>query len=103
MALKTWIDEIKTDGSGEKSEALLKQDQAPVEVFLPGEKEADIILFGARDRIVSCGVFHWTPETQVAEAEVNQAYKAILAGGHNFAALRDTCARWAAAAHNKTL
>lgn len=61
---------------------------------LPGELEADKILFGARDEIVAGGVFRFTPETQAAEMEVNRTYKAILDGGRNFAALRAACARW---------
>jgi len=61
---------------------------------LPGEKEADAILFGARDEVIRGGVFHFTPETQAAEVEVNRTYKAILDGGRDFAALRAACARW---------
>ncbi len=61
---------------------------------LPGELEADKILFGARDEVIKGGVFYFTRETQAAEVEVNQAYKAILEGGLDFAGLRAACTRW---------
>jgi hypothetical protein len=71
---------------------------ATLDGFLPmGKKEADVILFGARDRIVEGGVFHVTPETIAAEEEVDRTYKAILEGGHDFAALSAACARWVSA------
>jgi hypothetical protein len=85
MALKTWIDDIKTAEGGSGSEAQLEQ---------AGEKAADIILFGARDQIIKGGVFHFTPETHAAEMEVDRAYKAILEGGRDFATLQAACARW---------
>lgn len=107
MALKTWIDDIKTGEGGSGSEALPGRVNAPgtgrpiircADYPLPGEKEADEILFGARDNIIAGGVFHWTPETQAAETEINKTYKAILDGGQDFAALRAACARWVEAA-----
>jgi hypothetical protein len=103
MALKTWINDIKTGEGGSESEALPGQASAPgTEALivrcgdypLPGEAEADVILFGARDEIAAGGIYHFTPDTQVAEVEVNRTYKAILEGGSNFDALRDACARW---------
>lgn len=111
MALKAWIDDIKTDESGWKSEAQLEQADAPgadvsinlkcADYHLPGELEADKILFVARDEIIKGGVFHYTPETQAAEVAVNQAYKAILSGGSDFDSLRAACARWVLKARTK--
>jgi len=103
MALKTWIKDTKNAEGESASEAQLEPAGAPGQVNpiircadypLPGEKEADAILFGARDEVIKGGVFHFTPETQAAEMEVNRTYKAILDGGRNFAALRAACARW---------
>ena len=103
MALKTWIKDTKTAERGSESEAQLEQAGAQgqgntgihyANYPLPGEVEADKILFGARDEVIKGGIFHFTPETQAAEAEVNLAYKAILQGGRDFAALRAACARW---------
>ena len=90
MALKTWIDDIKTVEGGSKSEALLDP--------FSGEKEADDILTGARDEIVKSGVFYFTLETQAAETDIDKTYKAILEGGRDFAALRAACDRWIEAA-----
>jgi len=86
--LKAWIDEIKPDGRGGKSEAQLEQASAP------GELAAVKILLSARDEIVAGGVFYFTPETQTAEAAVSLTYKAILAGGSDFDSLRSACAHW---------
>jgi len=103
MALKTWIKDIKTAEGGPGSEAQLEPADAPgqgtpiircADYPLPGELEADKIVFGARDEIIKGGVFHFTPETQAAEAEVSRTHKAILDGGSGFAALRAACARW---------
>lgn len=103
MALKTWIKDTKSADGGSASEAQLDQTGAPgqgnpvircADYPLPGEKEADAILFGARDEVIRGGVFHFTPETQAAEMEVNRTYKAILDGGSGFEALRAACARW---------
>lgn len=109
MALKAWIDDIKTAGSGEKSEAQLKQGIARgtesiihcADYPLPGEAEADEIVFSARAEIVNGGVFHFTAETQAAEAEVNRTYKAILTGESDFDSLRAACARWVKAAQTR--
>lgn len=104
MALKTWIKDTKTAERGSGSEAQLEQAGAPgqgnsvircADYPLPGELEADKIVFGARDEVIRGGVYYWkTAEHQAVEAEVNQTYKAILDGGQNFAALRAACARW---------
>ena len=103
MALKTWIHDTKTAEGGSGSEAQLEPAGAPgqgspvircADYPLPGEKEADAILFAARDEIIKGGVFHFTPETRAAEAEVSRTHKAILGGGSGFAALRAACARW---------
>jgi hypothetical protein len=103
MALKTWIKDIKTAEGGSESEALPGQVSGPgtgtpiircADYPLPGEKEADAILFGARDEIIKGGVFHFTPETKAAEVEVNRTYKAILDGGRDFVTLRAACVRW---------
>lgn len=102
MALKTWIDEIKTAESDPKSEANIEPAGALQSDLLPGEKEADVFLFGARDQIVSAGAFHWTPEIEAAEIEVNKTYKAILSGGRDFTALRVSCAHWIEAVKKAT-
>lgn len=103
MTLKAWIDEIKTAESVGKSEAQLAQASAPgtgtpiircADYPLPGEKQADEIIFGARDEIVAGGVFHFTPQTDAVELEINRTFKAILAGGSDFNSLRAACARW---------
>lgn len=103
MALKTWIDDIKTTEGGSESEAQLEQAGAPgtgtpiircADYPLPGEKDADAILFSARDEVIKGWVFYFTRETQAAEVEVNQAYRAILEGGLDFAGLRAACTRW---------
>ena len=83
-------DESETSGTPETVNPIIRCADYP----LPGELEADRILFGARDEVIKGGVFHFTPETQAAEMEVNRTYKAILDGGRNFAALRAACARW---------
>jgi hypothetical protein len=83
-------DESETPGTPETGNPVIRCADYP----MPGEVEADKILFGARDEVIKGGVFHFTPETQAAEAEVNQTYKAILDGGRGFAALRAACARW---------
>lgn len=83
-------DESETSGTPETGNPIIRCADYP----LPGELEADRILFGARDEVIKGGVFHFTPETQAAEMEVNRTYKAILDGGRNFAALRAACARW---------
>ncbi|KAF0158822.1 MAG: hypothetical protein FD159_909 [Syntrophaceae bacterium] len=98
MALKTWIDDIKPAQSGTESEVQLEPVGAAPKDYLPGEKEADEILFGARDEIIKGGVFHFTQETQAAEITVNRTYKAILDGGRDFEALRVACTHWSAAA-----
>lgn len=100
MALKTWIDEIETAQGGLRSEAPLEPDSAQAGNYLPGEKEADQILFGARDQIVASGIFHVSPETQKAEKEIYRTYKAILNGDNDFTALRKSCASWIEAARN---
>lgn len=103
MALKTWIADIKTAENGSGSEAQLEQDGAPGmgkqiircgDYPLPGEAEAEKILFAARDQIMKGGVFHFTEETKAAEAEINKTYKAILSGGRDFVALRTACTQW---------
>jgi hypothetical protein len=110
MALKAWIDDIKTAAGGGKSEAQIERAGAPEtgipiircgDYPLPGESEADKILFAARDEIVKGGVFHFTAETQAAETEVNKSYKAILKGGSDFKALCEACAQWVKAARTK--
>lgn len=98
MALKSWIDEIKTDENGQKSEAPLEPAGAPAVIFLPGEKEADQILFAALDQIKKDGVFHYSSETAAAEMDIDRTYKSIINGGHDFAALRAACGRWVEAA-----
>lgn len=98
MSFKTRLEKIKED---EKLAGIMDSQgedrPATLDGFLPGEKEADVILFGARDRIVEGGVFHFTPETIAAEEEVDQTYKTILEGGHDFAALSAACSRWVSA------
>jgi len=87
MHFKNWIDDIKTDDIDQRADA-------PAESFLPGEKEADKILFAARDQIVKNGIFHFTPETAEAEMDIDRTYKAIINGGHDFTALSAACDRW---------
>jgi len=98
MALKSWIDEIRTDKSGSQSGALLDPAGAPAEESFPGEKEADKILFTAQALIIEGGVFYGTPETRAAEADVDRSYKAIINGGRDFDALVAACTRWVEAA-----
>jgi len=112
MALKTWIDDIKTAEGGLESEALHGQTSAPEterpincygDFPLPGEKEAERILFVTTDMIIKIGVYNWkTPACRAAEIEVNRTYKAILDGGKDFAALRAACAQWIEAAGKPT-
>lgn len=92
-------DDMERSGIPETGKPIIRCGDYP----LPGEKEADEIIFGARDEIVNVGVFHFTPETQAAEVEVNRTYKAILDGGHDFAALKEACSHWVEASHNNTL
>lgn len=99
MKVKSFLNQLHTETPDSKTEQTGAPGQGnPVircaDYFLPGEKEADAILFGARDEVIRGGVFHFTPETQAAEVEVNRTYKAILDGGRDFAALRAACARW---------
>lgn len=108
MTLKAWIDDIKSAEGGSESEARLEQASAPEtgkpiircgDYSLPGEKEADWILFVAVDMVLKIGVYNGkTPECRAAETEVNRTYKAILDGGRDFAALREACAQWIEAA-----
>ncbi len=110
MALKTWIKDTKTAEGGSGSEAQLEPACVPgtenpiircADYPLPGEKEADQILFGARDEVIKGGIFHFTQETQAAEVDINRTYKAILDGGSDFAALREACTRWVRSARTK--
>lgn len=98
MTIKNWIDDIKNN---DESGALREQDPAVEDESFPGEREADKILFGARDRIVTGGIFYWTPETRAAEDEVNRTYKEIIIGGKDFESLRKACVRWVIAAQTK--
>lgn len=103
MALKTWINETKKTGSGLTSEAQLDPAGAQRKEDFPGEKEADKIIFSARDRIVAGGVFYGTPETRAAEDDVDRTYKAIMTatGEKDFESLRKDCVRWVIAAQTK--
>lgn len=111
MKLRAWIDEVESAEGGGESEAIRERASAPGNKipgglkwagrFLLGEAEADEILFAARDQIIAGGVYHFTPETDAAELEINRTYKAILAGGSDFDSLRAACFRWVAAARTK--
>lgn len=96
MALKTWINEAKKTESGLISEAQLEPGGAAM--VETGEKEADTILFSARDKIIVGGVFYSTPGTRTAEDDVNVAYKLIMQGGKDFDGLKKACLRWVIAA-----
>ncbi len=85
-----------------KQQAKTGNSKAAVAVkIIPGEAEADQILFAACDEIVAGNVFNSTDETRAAEADVNRAYKDILNGGSDFNALRQSCACWIQAAGQK--
>ncbi len=84
-------DVVKTSGAPGTKNPIIRRPDYP----LPGEKEAEAILYGARDEIIRDGVYNWrTAECEMAELDINKTYKAILNGGRDFAALREACARW---------
>jgi hypothetical protein len=94
MKVKSFLNQSLTQTQTETGEPTIRC----ADYLLPGEAEADKILFAARDEIVAGGVYHFTPETDATELEINRTYKAILAGGSDFDSLRDACARWVAVA-----
>ncbi|MFZ2396318.1 MAG: hypothetical protein WAW09_08545 [Smithella sp.] len=94
MAIKKWIDEIKTDKSGPKSEAQLEPAGAPLEENFPGERRASAILDSTINLIRNGGVFYPSPQTEAAEEEINRCYKNIKNGGSDFEALTMACNSW---------
>lgn len=107
MSFKTRLEKIKED---EKLAGILPDSQAAaqieknistkVENQIP-ETMADEILMRARNAIIESGMFYISPEVRAAEADINQAFKAILNGGEDYAALREACERWKLAATSK--
>jgi len=115
MALKTWIDEIKTAASGEGSEAILEPERAPKDNGLsPGKEDHPeytenhvhaIIALAVREieRKLNGVQYRLTDEIKACEDEVNRQAKAILSGtSSDFEALRETCYRWVEAAGKAT-
>lgn len=107
MALKTWIDEIKTAASGECSEAILEPERAPKDNGLsPGKEDHPEYTENHVHAIIAPAVreiernqngiqYRLTYEIKACEDEVNHQAKAILYGTSlDFEALREACSRW---------
>jgi len=97
MSFKTRLDKIKED---EKLAGIMPDSQAADRPATP-EALADEILMSSHYAVVNGGVFYNSSEEKAAEVDINQAFKAILNGGEDYAALRAACERWKLAATSK--
>lgn len=104
MALKTWIDEIKTDESGPKSEASREPASVPDHsTFVEKRIEAILILTVHEIEQNLNGVqYRSTSETKTAEEKVNCMARGILAGDSmDFDSLYRACSCWVATARQR--
>lgn len=51
-------------------------------------------LLKVRDEIIRGGKWRSAPEVVAEEAEIGEAYRAVVAGGGSLSAFSETCERW---------
>ena len=96
MSFREWIEtNAETPpATSAQGEAQCESKAETAERRMTLEEMAWDILTKTRDEILQGGRWQSSPETRAADAEINELYQAVTAGGATLEAFAGACAKW---------